>query len=348
VTAIAQAVLLLRHELATPLTVQSRGIAASPPVWTQDRPAAARLGRLVRAQGLRCDDAAIGDNGDDVVRVLTKSRGSVGKTELAKALAAELFHDEAIMIRVYMSEYQERHTASRLVGAPPGYVGYDDAGQLTEAIRRRPYSVVLFDEIEKAHPDVHQLLLQIMEDGRLTDGRGKTVDFRHAVVIMTSNVGASRLVGNTSAIGFKSLTTDEDADRWERMRAAALAALGDTFKPEFLNRIDETVVFQPLAKAEILSIVDLMLDKTRVKLAEQRVGLEATAAAKQALADLGFDAAYGARPLRRAIQRELEVPMGDLLLEGRAQGGDRLFIDHRDGRFTFEVQRAEFAAVQVA
>ncbi len=299
------------------------------------------------ARAVRRSRAGLKDAHRPVGSFLFLGPTGVGKTELAKALAASLFHDESAMIRVDMSEYGERHTAARLIGAPPGYVGYDDAGQLTEAIRRKPYSVVLFDEIEKAHPDVHQLLLQIMEDGRLTDGHGKTVDFRHALVIMTSNVGAQKLVGSQGAIGFRSLETSEDEARWDRMRAQALEALGDTFRPEFLNRIDDTIVFKPLAKPEIVAIVDLMLETTRRKLADQRVALTVTPAAKVAIADAGFDAVYGARPLRRAIQRELEVPMGDLLLAGRVTGGV-VVVDHVDGHFVFDVPAPEAAVVRAA
>ncbi|MEB3329210.1 MAG: AAA family ATPase [Candidatus Sericytochromatia bacterium] len=262
----------------------------------------------------------------------------VGKTELARALAAELFHDPSAMIRIDMSEFGERHTTARLIGAPPGYVGHDEAGQLTEAIRRKPFSVVLFDELEKAHPDVHQLLLQILEDGRLTDGKGRTVDFRHAVIIMTSNVGASRLVGPQGGMGFRSDTEGEDAQRWGRMREAALEALKEAFKPEFLNRVDDTIVFHPLGKAEILAIVDLLLERTRAKLADQGVTLSLSDAGRQALADVGFDPLYGARPLRRAIQRELEVPFGDMLLAGQLPPGSQLKVGWAAGTFTFSAE----------
>jgi ATP-dependent Clp protease ATP-binding subunit ClpC len=259
----------------------------------------------------------------------------VGKTELARALAAELFHDATAMIRIDMSEFGERHTTARLIGAPPGYVGHDEAGQLTEAIRRKPYSVVLFDELEKAHPDVHQLLLQILEDGRLTDSKGRTVDFRHAVIIMTSNVGASKLVGPQGGMGFRAGSEADEAHRWSRMREAALEALKEAFKPEFLNRVDDTIVFHPLGKEEILAIVDLLLAQTRAKLADQGVALSLSGEARQALADAGFDPVYGARPLRRAIQRELEVPIGDRLLAGELRPGSQLTVGWRDGAFTF-------------
>ncbi|MEB3222384.1 MAG: AAA family ATPase [Candidatus Sericytochromatia bacterium] len=259
----------------------------------------------------------------------------VGKTELARALAAELFHDPTSMIRIDMSEFGERHTTARLIGAPPGYVGHEEAGQLTEAIRRKPYSVVLFDELEKAHPDVHQLLLQILEDGRLTDSKGRTVDFRHAVIIMTSNVGASKLVGPQGGMGFRSGGESEDSQRWERMREAALEALKEAFRPEFLNRVDDTVVFQPLGKAQLLDIVDKLLADTRAKLTDQGIGLTLSEAGRRALAEAGFDPVYGARPLRRAIQRELEVPLGDMLLAGTLSAGGTVHVDWREGAFTF-------------
>ncbi|MEB3284399.1 MAG: AAA family ATPase [Candidatus Sericytochromatia bacterium] len=268
----------------------------------------------------------------------------VGKTELAKALAAELFHDEEAMIRVDMSEFGEKHTAARLIGAPPGYVGYEDAGQLTEAIRRKPYSVVLFDEIEKAHADVHQLLLQIMEDGRLSDGRGKTVDFRHSLIIMTSNVGASKLVGSQGALGFQAPSASAEALRWERMQSQAIESLKETFKPEFLNRVDDTIVFGPLGQPEILAIVELMLEKTRAKLSSQGIGLQISLAAREALASKGFDSIYGARPLRRAIVRELEVPIGDMLLTQELPTGAEVEVDWQADSFTFYVHHTKTAA----
>ncbi|MEB3198444.1 MAG: ATP-dependent Clp protease ATP-binding subunit [Candidatus Sericytochromatia bacterium] len=286
------------------------------------------------ARAVRRSRAGLKDEHRPIGSFIFLGPTGVGKTELAKALARELFHDGDALIRIDMSEFGERHTAARLVGAPPGYVGYDEAGQLTEAIRRKPYSVVLFDEIEKAHPDVHQLLLQIMEDGRLTDGHGKTVDFRHALVIMTSNVGASKLVGTQSGIGFQTETGGAEAARWERMKGNALEALKAGFKPEFLNRVDDVIVFRPLGESEILSIVDLMLQNTRSKLLAQNVTLHVTGAARRALAEVGFDAAYGARPLRRAIQREVEVPLGDALLSGAYPPGSEVVVDHRDGQFT--------------
>ncbi len=254
----------------------------------------------------------------------------VGKTELAKALAEYLFNDDDAMVRFDMSEYQEKHTVSRLVGAPPGYVGYEEAGQLTEALRRKPYSVVLFDEIEKAHPDVFNVLLQLLDDGRLTDSKGKTVDCKNTVVIMTSNVGAHRI-----------FELEERGAAWSEIEAAAMEALKAKFRPEFLNRVDETVVFHPLSKAQIGRIVDLMLAHTERKVHAQGYALVLSEAAKQALADAGFDPTFGARPLRRAIAREIETPIARLLLTEDFEPGDRIQVDHLDDAFTFARVGAE-------
>jgi ATP-dependent Clp protease ATP-binding subunit ClpB len=220
----------------------------------------------------------------------------VGKTELARALAEFMFDDDRAMVRIDMSEYQERHTVARLIGAPPGYIGYDEGGQLTEAVRRRPYSVILLDEIEKAHGEVFDVLLQVLDDGRLTDGQGRTVDFRNTVLIMTSNIRSA-----------------------EQMR--------EHFRPEFLNRIDEIVVFEPLSREQIGEIVDLQLERLRVRLAERKITLELTDAAKEALGDAGWDPAYGARPLKRAIQRLVENPLALRLLDGDFADGDTIRVD---------------------
>jgi len=235
----------------------------------------------------------------------------VGKTELARALAEFMFDDERAMVRIDMSEYQERHTVSRLIGAPPGYVGYDEGGQLTEAVRRRPYCVILLDEIEKAHTEVFDVLLQVLDDGRLTDGQGRTVDFRNAVLIMTSNLRSAE-------------------------------AMHEYFRPEFLNRIDEIVEFKPLSRDEIGEIVELQLGRLRARLAERGLTIELTDAAKEVLAEAGWDPAYGARPLKRAIQRLLENPLALRLLEGDFGEGDTIRVDARDGELAFE--RAELAA----
>ena len=229
----------------------------------------------------------------------------VGKTELARALAEFMFDDERAMIRIDMSEYQERHTVSRLVGAPPGYVGYDEGGQLTEAVRRRPYSVVLLDEIEKAHAEVFDVLLQVLDDGRLTDGQGRTVDFRNTVLIMTSNIRSA-----------------------EQLR--------DHFRPEFLNRIDEIVVFDALGKDQLADIAELQLERLRSRLAERKLSLELTDAAKEVLAEAGWDPTYGARPLKRALQRLVENPLAQRLLEGEFAEGDTIRVDAQDGELVFE------------
>jgi len=253
----------------------------------------------------------------------------VGKTELSKALAEALFDSEDAMVRLDMSEYMEKHTVSRLIGAPPGYVGYEDAGQLTEAIRRKPYSVVLLDEIEKAHPDVFNVLLQVLEDGRLTDGQGRTVDFRNTVIIMTSNVGAGRLQG-TGRVGFGS--GDEAADNYERMKENIMSELRRTFRPEFLNRVDELIVFHPLSRDHITQIVALMVEQLNKRLQEQNLTIKVTDAAREVLLKEGYDENYGARPLRRAIQRLLEDQLSDGLLEGKFKEGDTVVADAEDGK----------------
>ena len=251
----------------------------------------------------------------------------VGKTELAKALAEYLFDDESNMVRVDMSEYMEKHAVSRLVGAPPGYVGYDEAGQLTEAIRRRPYRVVLFDEIEKAHPDVLNILLQILEDGRLTDGHGRTVDFRNTVVIMTSNLGTEGF--RRQPFGFRADGPARTSDE-QRLRDSVNEALKRTFRPEFLNRIDEIVVFQPLTQEQIVQVVGLMVRDVQARLAERDITFELTEDAALWLAREGFDPVYGARPLRRAVQRHLENALSRRILSGEVREGDHLVVDAGD------------------
>ncbi|GAA3277257.1 hypothetical protein GCM10020218_026120 [Dactylosporangium vinaceum] len=241
----------------------------------------------------------------------------VGKTELAKTLAAALFDTEDNMVRLDMSEYQERHTVSRLVGAPPGYVGYEEGGQLTEAVRRKPYSVVLLDEIEKAHPDVFNTLLQLLDDGRLTDAQGRTVDFRNTVVIMTSNLGSQHLLAGVTPDG---RLTDE-------ARAAVMTALREYFRPEFLNRIDETVLFKPLTLPEIERVVDLLLDDLRRRLADRRITVRVTEAARRFIAEAGFDPVFGARPLRRFLQREVETRIARTLLAGDVLDGATITVD---------------------
>jgi ATP-dependent Clp protease ATP-binding subunit ClpB len=252
----------------------------------------------------------------------------VGKTELARTLAQLLFDDERAMTRIDMSEYMERHSTARLIGAPPGYVGFEEGGQLTEAVRRRPYAVVLLDEIEKAHPDVFNVLLQVLDDGRLTDGQGRTVDFRNAVLIMTSNVGSDAIFA--------------EADPGQ-MRARVEESLRATFRPEFLNRIDETVIFHRLGRAELRRVVDLQVERLRARLAERRLDLRLTDAARDVLAEEGYDPAFGARPLKRAVQRLVENPLAMRLLEGGLRDGDTVEVDALDGEIAIRV--AEPAAV---
>jgi len=250
----------------------------------------------------------------------------VGKTELARSLAEFLFDDERAMIRLDMSEYMEKHSVARLIGAPPGYVGYDEGGYLTEAVRRRPYSVVLFDEIEKAHPDVFNSLLQILDDGRLTDGKGRTVDFKNTILIMTSNIGSQWLQEKDS--------TNED------LRGRIMEALRNHFRPEFLNRIDETVIFHRLDMEALKKIVDIQLEHLRDRLAERKIKIEVNEEAKELLAEIGFDPVYGARPLKRAIQRELQNPLAIKLLEGEFGEGDTVSISRSGSGFAFENSKA--------
>jgi ATP-dependent Clp protease ATP-binding subunit ClpB len=242
----------------------------------------------------------------------------VGKTELARALAEFLFDDEHAMIRIDMSEYQEKHTVSRLIGAPPGYVGYDEGGQLTEAVRRRPYSVVLFDEIEKAHHDVFNTLLQVLDDGRLTDGQGRTVDFKNVIVIMTSNIGSHRILEYRGAF---------EGEPYERMKEAVLRELQHAFRPEFLNRVDEIIVFHGLNEEHLKQIVDIQLKGLRNRLAERHINLELTDAARTRLVREGYDPNYGARPIKRAIQREVETPLARLILSGEVRENQTVWMD---------------------
>src|SRR4051794_16388664 len=237
----------------------------------------------------------------------------VGKTELARTLAEFLFGDEDAMVRIDMSEYMEKHAVSRLVGSPPGYIGYDEGGQLTEAVRRKPYSVLLLGEIEKAHPDVFNILLQILEDGRLTDSQGRTVDFRHAIVIMTSNIGAGEIARNTP-LGF-AVSDDDTGISYDDMKNRIMGELKKVFRPEFLNRIDEVIVFHKLQKDEIKEIVELLLKRIRESMAERELSLNLSDDARDLLVEKGWDPAMGARPLRRAIQRYIEDPLADEVLK---------------------------------
>jgi ATP-dependent Clp protease ATP-binding subunit ClpB len=257
----------------------------------------------------------------------------VGKTELAKALAQTLFDTEEALVRIDMSEYMEKHAVSRLVGAPPGYVGYDEGGQLTEAIRRRPYSVILFDEIEKAHPDVFNIMLQILDDGRLTDSQGRTVDFTNTIIIMTSNIGSQYI-----------LDVSGDDSQYEEMRSRVMNAMRDSFRPEFLNRIDEIIIFHALAKAQLRHIVQLQIKGLEKRLDEQKLALKISDAALDYLAELGYDPVYGARPLKRAISRYLETAIAKSILRGEYQGGDTIFVDVEDERLTFKRLSMEMLA----
>ena len=266
----------------------------------------------------------------------------VGKTELARSLADYLFDDESNMVRIDMSEYQEKHTISRLIGAPPGYVGFEEGGQLTEAVRRRPFRVVLFDEIEKAHPDVFNALLQILEDGRLTDGHGRTVDFRNTLIIMTSNLGTG--LENKEPVGF---LRDVDGEESKRLRASVDDALKRAFRPEFLNRIDEIIVFDALSKDQIHEIVDLMIVEVGERLEEHGVTIELTGAAKDWLADEGYDSQYGARPLRRAIQRHIENPLSKLILAQKFSEGSHIIADAGDDGLMFNKTESPFEALLV-
>jgi ATP-dependent Clp protease ATP-binding subunit ClpB len=254
----------------------------------------------------------------------------VGKTELARALAQSLFDDEHNMIRIDMSEYQEKHTVARLVGAPPGYIGYEEGGQLTEAVRRKPYSVVLFDEIEKAHHDVFNVMLQILDDGRLTDGQGRTVDFKNVIVIMTSNIGSHRILEYRGAFeGFE----------YERMKDAVMEEMRRAFRPEFINRVDETIVFHALTEEHLMKIIDIQLSGLRQRLAERRIEVELSDAAKRHLVRAGFDPVYGARPLKRSIQKEIETPLARRILQGEVREGQTVFVDldETSGSLKFDV-----------
>jgi ATP-dependent Clp protease ATP-binding subunit ClpB len=274
------------------------------------------LGRVSNA--VRRSRAGLSDTKRPIGSFIFLGPTGVGKTELARALAEFLFDDEKLMIRIDMSEYMEKHSVSRLIGAPPGYVGYEEGGQLTEQVRRHPYSVILFDEIEKAHPDVFNVLLQILEDGRLTDGKGRTVDFRNTVLVMTSNVGSTAI--------FESSSKDP-----ERARKEAMEALRASFRPEFINRIDEIVIFNPLGKEQLKGIVALLLKNVEKLLAERQITLELTPAAQELLLSEGYDPAYGARPLRRTIQRLIQDPLALQILQGSVLPGDHVRVD-RDGQ----------------
>lgn len=282
------------------------------------------------ATAVRRSRTGMGDPRRPVGSFLFLGPTGVGKTELAKALAGSLFGDESAMLRFDMSEFGERHTVSRLVGAPPGYVGYDEAGQLTERVRRNPYSVVLLDEVEKAHPDVFNLLLQVLDDGRLTDGQGRTVDFRNTVVIMTSNIGSEFLASRSGALGFSAVGSS-DGYAEEDLRARVMGRLREAMRPEFINRIDEIVLFRKLERSQLRSIVDLLLQDTALRLVAQGMTLSVSAAATDWLAEHGHEPEYGARPLRRLIQREVDDRIARLVVDEQVHDGDTVRIDVEDG-----------------
>src|SRR5437868_749337 len=288
------------------------------------------------ANAVRRGRAGLSDPNRPIGSFIFLGPTGVGKTELARALAEFLFDDEQAMIRIDMSEYMEKHTVARLVGAPPGYVGYEEGGQLTEAVRRRPYSVILFDEIEKAHPDVFNILLQILEDGRLTDGQGRTVDFRNTVIIMTSNLGSHIL--------------QDQAMPEDEKRRLVMETVRQSFRPEFLNRVDEIIIFKPLSREQITEIVEIQLERLRKRLAERRIKLELTPKAMELIANEGYDPTYGARPLKRVIQRRVQDSLAMAILDGKFHDGDTVLVDTEDGnlvlRKTGRPQPAAVSAVQ--
>jgi ATP-dependent Clp protease ATP-binding subunit ClpB len=283
------------------------------------------------ANAVRRSRAGLGDTNRPTGSFLFLGPTGVGKTELARALAEFLFDDESAMLRIDMSEYMEKHSVARLIGAPPGYIGHDEGGQLTEPIRRRPYSIVLFDEIEKAHPDVWNVLLQVLDDGRLTDSQGRTVDFTNTVIVLTSNVGSAHI---------------SHARSDEEIRSAVMEELRAHFRPEFLNRLDETVVFHQLGREQLRAIVDIQLGRFRKRLAARELALEMDDEAKDLLGNLGYDPVYGARPLKRVIQRMIENPLAEALLAGRYQPGDAVVVMAKDGKL--EIERKPAASVQAA
>ena len=264
----------------------------------------------------------------------------VGKTELCKALAEAMFGDENAMLRLDMSEYMEKHTVSKLIGSPPGYVGFEEGGQLTEKVRRKPYSVVLFDEIEKAHPDVFNMLLQVLDDGRITDSQGRTVDFKNTVIIMTSNVGARLITEKQSSLGFNSEYENAEESEKKDIKELVTGELRKVFRPEFLNRVDDIIVFNKLNKDEIKQIADKMLETLENRLDKMNIKISFTDNAISEIADKGFDENYGARPLRRAIQNEIEDPLSEQMLEGKVKDGAVVTCDFSDGQFTFTTANA--------
>jgi ATP-dependent Clp protease ATP-binding subunit ClpC len=287
------------------------------------------------AEAVRRSRAGLGDPQRPVGSFLFLGPTGVGKTELARALTEALFGGESRMVRLDMSEFQERHTVSRLVGAPPGYVGYEEAGQLTEAVRRRPYSVVLLDEIEKAHPDVFNILLQVLDDGRLTDGQGRTVDFKNTVLIMTSNLGSDLITRRGGTLGFAGPAAGSAEGQRLELRDQLMRRLRESFRPEFLNRIDEVIIFRQLGQEELRQITELLLEETRRKLHAQDVTVEFTPAAVDWIAERGYQPEFGARPMRRTIQREVDNQLSRQLLDGQIGAGQEVTVDVGNGRLAF-------------
>jgi ATP-dependent Clp protease ATP-binding subunit ClpB len=281
------------------------------------------------ANAIRRSRAGLSDPKRPIGSFIFLGPTGVGKTELARALAEFLFDDEHALLRIDMSEYMEKHSVSRLIGAPPGYVGYEEGGQLTEQVRRRPYAVVLFDEIEKAHPDVFNILLQIMDDGRLTDGKGRVVDFKNTILIMTSNIGSQFLQGEGQ----------RSEQQFEQASQQVLTALHAHFKPEFLNRVDDIIVFRPLGKEQLVRIIELRLEDVRRLLADRKISLELTDAAKELLFAQGYDPNFGARPLKRAIQKLVQDPLALKILDGEVLHGDHVIADSdkKAGKMKLEV-----------
>ena len=284
------------------------------------------------ADAIRRSRAGLSDPNRPIGSFIFLGPTGVGKTETAKALAQQLFDTEDNLVRLDMSEYMEKHTVARLIGAPPGYIGYDEGGQLTEAVRRRPYSVVLFDEIEKAHPDVFNVLLQLLDDGRLTDSQGRTVDFRNTVVIMTSNIGSPQILEASRA----------GAD-YDTLKATVFNELQHHFRPEFLNRVDDTIVFHALAEDQVEAIAKIQLAYLRGRLVDRRIKLELSSAALQHLARVGYDPVFGARPLKRAIQQLIETPLSKQIISGEVQEGDTVYVEPGGQGFTFETREPEAA-----
>jgi ATP-dependent Clp protease ATP-binding subunit ClpB len=288
------------------------------------------------ANAIRRSRAGLSDPRRPIGSFIFLGPTGVGKTETARALAEFLFDNEQAMVRIDMSEYMEKHAVARLIGAPPGYVGYDEGGQLTESVRRRPYAVILFDEIEKAHPDVFNILLQIMDDGRLTDSKGRTVDFKNTVLIMTSNLGAPLLAGDA-------LKSEHDFDM---ARESVMRVLREHFRPEFLNRVDDIVIFRPLGATQMSKILDLRLAEVRKLLEERQISLELTESARQLILAAGSDAAYGARPLKRALQRMIQDPLAIKILNGEVLNGAhvRIDVDRKTNQLKFEPMSREAMA----